>query len=113
MEEYYYRCKQILEEILTTQGFTAQAEAVTLGRSIAYIKDDLEVVWVYDLRDQMLFLGMRKNKKKVGSGNFYSVEQLRNGFLAKLEGMLSAQGLVIPEQNRQLAHDDLATFQTE
>jgi hypothetical protein len=113
MEQYYYRCKQILEEILTTQGFAAQAETAALGGSLVFIKDDLEVIWLYDLRDQMLFLGMRKSKKNVGSGNFYSLEQLREGFLAKLEELLKSQGLEIPEQNRRLANEDIASFQTE
>jgi hypothetical protein len=113
MEEYYYRCKQILEEILTTQGFTAQAETIALGRSIDFIKDDLVVDWSYDLRDQTLFLEMRKNKKRVGTGAFGSAEQLKKGFLAKLEEILNAQRLAIPEQNRRLANDDLVSFQTE
>lgn len=113
MEQFYYRCKQILEEVLKTQGFTTQAETIALGRSIIFTKEDLDVLWGYDLRDQMLYLGMRKNKKSVGSTNFYSTEQLRQGFLTKLDEMLKGQGLTIPEQNRQLASNDIASFQTE
>ena len=110
MEEFYYRCKQLLEEILTTQGFTEQAEKIALGSSIGFTKDDIEIIWLYDLRDRMLFLGMTKSKKYIEKGYFYSVEQLKSGFLPKLEEMLDAQGLAIPEKNRRLAIEDLGSF---
>ncbi|RJP54142.1 MAG: hypothetical protein C4586_00370 [Anaerolineaceae bacterium] len=113
MEEYFYRCKQILEEILTSQGFIAQPETYSLGQSIVFIKDDLEVIWLYDLRDQGWYLGMMKNKKSVGSGNFGNIEQLKKSFLTKLEELLSSQGFAITERNRHLAIGDLTSFQTQ
>ena len=114
MEVPFYRCKQLLEEILTSQGFTAEAENTSgLARSVKFTNGDIQVLWMYDLRDKLLLLKMDKKRKTVGSGYFYSVEQLQNEFLGKLEEMLHAQGFVIPEENRQLVLDDLSSLQTK
>jgi hypothetical protein len=114
MEEFYYRCKQILEEILTSQGFTEGPEDPSgLGRSIRFTKDELQMVWLYDLREQMLLLKMEKEKKALEKGYFYTVEKLQSDFLPKLEEMLTAHGFTIPEQNKQLAMNDLASFQAK
>ncbi|GEM_PF-2688340 len=99
MEEHYYRCKQVLEEILAKQGFTAQAESSAgLGRSIYFEKDALRVWWLFDLRDQMLMLRVTKDNKTVGQAYFYSGEKLESELIAKLDELLSAQGIDIPEQ---------------
>jgi hypothetical protein len=114
MEEFYYRCKQILEEILTSQGFTEGAEDPSgLGRSIKFTKDELHVVWLYDLREQMLLLKMEKERKTLEKGYFYAVEKLQSDFLPKLEEMLHAHGFTIPEQNKKLAMNDLASFRAQ
>ena len=113
MQEYYFRCKQILKEILPTQGFTTEAEnSLGLGSSIRFTKDDIQIMWLYDLRDQLLVLQMEKEKKVVERRYFYGVEKLQSDFLSKLEEMLRTLGLEIPEQNRRLAMDDIASFPT-
>jgi hypothetical protein len=114
MEEFYYRCKQILEEILTSQGFSPQAEdPAGLGRSIHFTQDDFKFVWLYDLRERMLLLKLEKEGKTVGKGYFYSAKQLQSEFLARLEELLGAAGCVIPERNRRWAVEDLASFQEQ
>jgi hypothetical protein len=112
MEEFYYRCKQILEEILASQGFTARPENTAgLGCSIRFTGKDLRITWLYDLRDRVLILMMERDRKRLAQGLFYSPEQLQEEFLPGLEEMLTTQGLVIPEKHRQLALEDLAAFQ--
>jgi hypothetical protein len=114
MEMFYYRCKQILEEILLPQGFVLGAESSAgLGRSVGFAKGELQVLWLYDLREQRLVLKMEQERKTVDIESFYGVEQLRSDFLVGLEGMLNAQGLSIAEHNKRLAMDDLASLQAD
>lgn len=114
MEMFYYRCKQILEEILLPQGFVLGAESSAgLGRSVGFAKGELQVLWLYDLREQRLLLKSEQGRKTTGSATFYHAEQLRSNFLPSLEDMLDAHGFSITEQNRRLAMDDLASLQAD
>ena len=45
LEEFYYRCRQLLQEILPTQGFTEQEEKIALGFSTGFTRENLEIVW--------------------------------------------------------------------
>lgn len=93
MDQLYFEYKQILDDLLVTLGFTAQPEnSAGPGRSITYKKDDFQVQWVFDLRDQMLTLQAQKDKKLAGRAHFYSSDKLQSDFLQKLDEILSAQG---------------------
>lgn len=111
MEEFYYRCLQILEEVLESQGFQAQGERSDgLGRSIRFQRNGVGVTWSIDHREQSLSLVMAEEGVAVARGDFYSVEALREDFLRKLEAILASLGMSVPEANRRLAENDLASF---
>jgi hypothetical protein len=70
IEEFYYRCRQLFQEILSPQGFTEQEEKIALGFSTGFTKGDLEIVWLYDQRDQMLMPGLKEGTKNLRKAYF-------------------------------------------
>jgi hypothetical protein len=95
MEKQYFEYKKVLTEILTALGFTTQPEDTTgLGRSIAFVKEDLRLSLVFDLRDQMLFLQSKKDNKSAGHATIYSKDSMKD-FEQKVNGILTPQGFEI------------------
>ena len=99
MEQLYYEYKQILEEKLPALDFKAHPESTAgLGRSITFEKDDFQIQWVFDLRDQILTLQAvqpKKEKRLAGRVLFSSSAKLKSDFLQELNGILANQGLKI------------------
>ena len=103
---------QVLKDILTEIGFSESGT----GYKASFIKDEINLTWIFDFRELKLTLMMYKTtgeKRNLGTEHFwYSDElpkKLQNEFLPKLDEMLTAQGLILSAGDRQAAADRITS----